>query len=74
MHLGSTEAIKLFIKTGDGVGIASKFAIGDELQANIFKQIKINGLEFKRQFYFISPQGSVPVGLVKQFITFLLRQ
>lgn len=71
MFLGSTEAIKSFIKTGNGVGIVSRFAIEQELSNNIFRLINTPGLKFHRQFYFISPKGPEPVGLAKLFLDFL---
>ena len=71
MFLGSTEAIKSFIKTGNGVGIVSRFAIEQELSNQIFRIINTPDLKFHRQFYFISPQGPEPVGLVKLFLNFV---
>jgi DNA-binding transcriptional LysR family regulator len=71
LFLGSTEAIKSFIKTGNGVGIVSRFAIEQELSNDIFRLINTSGLKFNRQFYFISPQGPEPVGLVKLFLNFV---
>ena len=71
LFLGSTEAIKSFIKTGNGVGIVSRFAIQQELSNNIFRLINTPELKFHRQFYFISPQGPEPVGLVKLFLNFV---
>jgi len=71
LFLGSTEAIKSFIKTGNGVGIVSRFALEQELSNNIFRLINTPELKFHRQFYFISPQGPEPVGLVKLFLNFV---
>jgi len=71
LFLGSTEAIKSFIKTGNGVGIVSRFAIEQELSNNIFRLINTPELKLYRQFYFISPQGPEPVGLVKLFLNFV---
>lgn len=71
LFLGSTEAIKSFIKTGNGVGIVSRFAIEQELSNNIFRHINTTGLQFHRQFYFISPKGPEPVGLIKLFLNFV---
>lgn len=73
MFLGSTEAIKSFVKTGIGVGIVSRFALEHELSANIFRLINTPGLKFQRQFYFISPKGPEPVGLTKLFLNFILK-
>ncbi len=71
MFLGSTEAIKSFIKTGNGVGIVSRFALEQELSNHIFRLINTPNLKFDRQFYFISPKGPDPVGLVKIFLEFV---
>jgi LysR family transcriptional regulator, transcriptional activator of the cysJI operon len=71
MFLGSTEAIKSFIKTSNGVGIVSRFAIEQELSNEVFKQVIIPNLKFHRQFYFISPKGPEPAGLTKLFLSFL---
>jgi len=74
LNLGSTEAIKSFIKTTKGVGIVSRFAIEQELSSNIFKLINTTNLKFHRQFYFISPKGPEPVGMVKSFLHFVQQQ
>jgi len=71
LFLGSTEAIKSFIKTGNGVGIVSRFAIEQELSSHIFRLIDIPEIKFYRQFNFISPQGPEPVGLAKLFLNFV---
>lgn len=71
MYLGSTEAIKSFVRSGDGVGIVSRFAIEQDLQQSIFKVIEPKGLKFERQFFFIYPQGPEPSGLAKLFFNFL---
>ncbi len=71
MFLGSTEAIKSFIKTGNGVGIVSKFAIEQDLSNSIFRIIQTSDLKFHRQFYFIAPKGPEPTGLAKLFLNFI---
>ncbi len=71
LFLGSTEAIKSFIKTGNGVGIVSRFAIKQELSSHIFRLIDTPNIKFPRQFNFISPQGPEPVGLAKLFLNFV---
>ena len=71
MFLGSTEAIKSFVKTGDGVGIVSRFAIELELSNGVFRLVNTPNLKFHRQFYFISPQGPEPTGLTKLFLNFV---
>jgi DNA-binding transcriptional LysR family regulator len=71
MFLGSTEAIKSFIKTGNGVGIVSRYALEQELPNDLFRLITTPNLKFHRQFYFISPKGPKPSGLTKLFLNFL---
>lgn len=71
MFLGSTEAIKAYVKTGSGAGIVSRFAIAQELASDIFRRVETPGLQFDRQFYFVSPQGPEPTGLAKLFLQFL---
>jgi LysR family transcriptional regulator, transcriptional activator of the cysJI operon len=73
MFLGSTEAIKTYVKTGSGVGIVSGFAIEQELSNHIFRLISSPGLQFKRQFYFISPKGPEPTGLTKLFLKSVIK-
>lgn len=71
MYLGSTEAIKSFIKTGNGVGIVSKFAIEQDLSNNSFRRIDTTSLKFHRQFYFIAPKGPEPTGLSRLFLNYI---
>ncbi|HEX3007306.1 MAG TPA: LysR substrate-binding domain-containing protein, partial [Bacteroidales bacterium] len=73
MYLGSTEAIKSFVKTSNGMGIVSRFAIEEELTQGIFKVINLTGVKFYRHFYFITPKGPEPVGVSKLFYDFLTR-
>jgi len=74
MYLGSTEAIKSFVKTGEGAGIVSRFAIEQELNSRIFRIIGVENLKFERQLYFISPKGPEPVALPKIFINFIQKR
>lgn len=74
MYLGSTEAIKSYIKTGEGAGIVSRFAIQHELESGLFRTIEVSALRFERQLYFISPKGPEPAGIAKTFINFIKKQ
>lgn len=74
MYLGSTEAIKSYIKTGDGAGIVSRFAIQQELESEIFRVVEMPSLKFERQLYFISPKGPEPAGIAKTFVNFIKKQ
>jgi DNA-binding transcriptional LysR family regulator len=74
MHLGSTEAIKSYIKTGKVAGIVSRYAIREELASGIFRLIEAPDLQFDRIFYFITPRGPEPGGTSKLFIRYLQKR
>ncbi|MEW6586717.1 MAG: selenium metabolism-associated LysR family transcriptional regulator [Nitrospirota bacterium] len=50
---GSTDAVKQAVKAGLGVSILSKFAVADELEHGILKEIALSDLKMKRRFYII---------------------
>ena len=57
LHLGSTESIKSFLKYSNAMGIVSIQAIEEELKEGIFKVVDVEGLQVKRHFCFVKPQG-----------------
>ena len=57
LHLGSTESIKSFLKCSNAMGIVSILAIEEELKEGIFKVVDVEGLQVKRHFCFVKPQG-----------------
>lgn len=69
MHLGSTESIKTFLRSNNCLGFVSVHAVQREIEQGEFKVIRIEGLEIKRTFNFIYPQGQQQ-GLVDKFIDF----
>jgi DNA-binding transcriptional LysR family regulator len=59
--LGSSTAVKESVKANLGVSILSRYAVQEELQAGLVKEIKIKGLTMKRSFYIISaPKRTLP--------------
>lgn len=68
MHLGSTEAIKLFLEYHDSVGFIPIRAIEKELKLSVLKIVKIKNLKIKRTFDFITPQGLEPTKVAVKFI------
>lgn len=50
---GSTEAVKEAVKASLGLAILSRFSVRDEIKSGLLKEIKIQGIEFKRRFYII---------------------
>jgi DNA-binding transcriptional LysR family regulator len=65
---GSTDAVKQAVKSGLGVSILSKFAVGDELEHNILKEIKLVDIQMKRRFYIVTHKKRT---LPKPYETFL---
>lgn len=50
IHLGSTEAIKNFMESFDGVALVSERAVIKELQSKIVTKLDIKGVDFSRKF------------------------
>ena len=53
IYLGSTEAIKLFVKETDCLCILSKYAVTTELQNGTLRALQVENLCFKRQLCFV---------------------
>jgi DNA-binding transcriptional LysR family regulator len=77
MELDSTEAIKSGVEAGLGVGFVSRWALrqgespGDSgNQRKGIRVIRVEGLEIKRTFQFISPHGPEPEGPDGAFLRF----
>ena len=51
--LGSTDSAKEVVKAGLGASILSRVAVKGELKAGVVKEIKIEGLDMRRDFYII---------------------
>ncbi|HCC68748.1 MAG TPA: LysR family transcriptional regulator [Nitrospiraceae bacterium] len=51
--LGSTDSVKEAVKAGLGASILSRVAVKGELKAGVVKEIKIEGLDMRRDFYII---------------------
>ncbi len=71
MRLGSSESIKRFIVDGNSYAIISIAAIIDELKRNELSIIDIKDVNIKRDFSFITNNGSQDK-LVEKFIQFAL--
>jgi DNA-binding transcriptional LysR family regulator len=65
---GSTDAVKQAVKSGLGVSILSKFAVGDELEHKILSEIQLNDIQMKRRFYIVTHKKRT---LPKPYETFL---
>src|SRR6267378_2337058 len=69
VEAGSTEAIKLLVSAGLGVGFLSSWDIQHELNTGLMQQIKIPGLRFGRTFSWAIASGELG-GLSAEFYRF----
>jgi DNA-binding transcriptional LysR family regulator len=58
MDLGSTEAIKTYLRSSKSMAFLSVHSVFTELSNNIFRIIDVEGLSIERFFYFIERQGT----------------
>ena len=70
IHLGSTEAIKNFLKDFDGIAVLSDKAVTTEIFLNQLVQIPVKGFHIPRKLRFALHQGQ-PSHLVELFINHL---
>lgn len=73
IYLGSTEAIKLFVKETDCLCILSKYAVTTELQNGTLRALQVENLCFKRQLCFVQAPGPQSP-LVNRFIDFVCKR
>lgn len=71
VHLGSTEAIKRFIFSFDGIAFVSDKSIENELQLNLLSEVIVSKLSIKRELRCAIRQG-VESEIVKLFIQNLM--
>ena len=57
VRLGGTEALKNFLLASDAVGFLPNISVQKELKSGELKEIQIEGLQLKRQFFFIERKG-----------------
>ena len=70
LHLGSTEAIKNFLTTFEGMGLVSIRALKKELQLKSLSIIPFRDMKIQRHFRIVLPKGYDP-GFAGLFIQFL---
>lgn len=69
MRLGSTEAIKAFVRNSDALAIVSVISVVDELRSGVLRIVDLDSLALTRDFMFIHAEAE-PVRLVRQFMDF----
>ena len=57
LQMGTTEGIKSFLAGSDAYAIVSVVAVARELAEGRLRVVEVNGLELKREFAFVHPQG-----------------
>jgi len=70
VQMSSSESIKQYIRYSNSIGILSRYAVQNELEDGVLKQIEVEGFEINRQLYLVHLHGELS-GLPKQFIRFL---
>ncbi len=71
IKLGSTEAIKRFVRSGNSYAIVSIAAVTDELKRKELTIVKIKDIKILREFTFITNKGS-QVKISSKFIEYAL--
>lgn len=70
VRLGGTEALKNFLIESNCLGFLPKRSVMKELKNGELTEIYIEGLDIKRNFYFIQRKGETPGELSKNLIAF----
>jgi DNA-binding transcriptional LysR family regulator len=75
LHLGmefdSTEGITTAVEAGLGIGFASLWSIGKELQVGSLRVVPIRGVQIKRPLSVAHPLGQEPQGIALAFFNYL---
>jgi DNA-binding transcriptional LysR family regulator len=71
MELGSTEAILTAVEAGLGISVVSRWAADKALALGQVREIKVEGLDFKRDLFIIIHRQTLPNRALEEFQTFL---
>ena len=69
--LGTSQAVVAAVEDGAGIAFVSNLAIQKSLALGLVKQVRITGLDLKRDFYCIYRKERVVSRLVEEFINFV---
>lgn len=69
-ELGSTEAVRQAVRAGLGGTFISRRAVQEELKSGLLREIPVEGLSIKRQFYLIYPERRTLSPTAQIFIDF----
>lgn len=71
LELGNSEAVKLAVKTGLGLGCLSELALQDEVEVGSLIVLNINFINLSRDFFQIQRKDTYQSQLMKAFIEFI---
>ena len=71
MEFDSTEGIITAVEAGLGIGFASLWSIGKELQLGSLRVVPIRGVQIKRPLSVAHPRGQEPQGIALAFFQFM---
>jgi DNA-binding transcriptional LysR family regulator len=74
MEIGSTQAIKGLVESGLGVAFLSKMSVIREINLNLVKEVKVDGLTMRRSLWLVQIPRRFPRPGVKQLIQFIQRE
>jgi DNA-binding transcriptional LysR family regulator len=69
--VGDTEAIKRSVAAGLGIGLLSRFSVGDELKSGNLAALRLVGLPLRRPLHLLLPSDRDVSEPVSEFIGFL---
>jgi DNA-binding transcriptional LysR family regulator len=69
--LGTTQAVVSAVEAKAGIAFVSNLAVKKSLALGMVKQIRLNGLNLKRDFYVVYRKERVVSRLLKEFISFV---
>lgn len=72
MELGHTEAIKKAVEAGAGVACLSNLTVCKEIDYKRLQQIRIEGVDMKRQLFILQHKNRTQTRLVSEFLDFCL--
>jgi DNA-binding transcriptional LysR family regulator len=68
---GSTDAVKQAVKAGLGIAVVSKYSVEDEVKHGTLKEIKLDNVSMKRNFYVATHKKRILPRLYQLFLEHL---
>ncbi len=71
LTLGTSQAVVAAVEDGAGIAFVSSLAIKKSLALGLLKQVRVTGLDLKRDFYCVYRKERVSSRLIEEFINFV---